>query len=170
MSKALLNNTEHFYRGDSPSLLWEMTVCQSLADPAGSYAKTLERPEPYGAKVARLLGERFGLSAGLSVMEVGGGYGTLMKEFAKALSPSSITMLDISPRFLDMQREALKDLGGISFINADVLQWLAGCEKEFDLLISNENIGDFEAVDGLDAKSLLERIQKGSPFTGEPLD
>jgi len=86
-----LNRTESFYCADDPSLLWEMTVCQCLASGDSAYAKALTRPASYG----RLVGEFLQLEAALpeqpgQIIEVGGGYGSLMAGLLEVVQPRKI--------------------------------------------------------------------------------
>ncbi|HEY5996871.1 MAG TPA: class I SAM-dependent methyltransferase [Candidatus Deferrimicrobiaceae bacterium] len=166
--KPFLNETGHFYTGEAPSLLWEMTVCQSLADPAGPEARALAEPMPFGALLARWLARRIEIGPATSLLEVGGGYGTLMAAFLDVVPAGRVTMVDLSPRFSTLQREALRGRASVEVVTADVFDWLDRTEASFDLALSNENIGDFPAVDGLDAEALRGRARGGPPFGPDP--
>ena len=62
-----LNVTDNFYTGDTPSLLWEMTICQSLADPSNAYGSALVEPRLFVTdpdrreELARLCLDKIGL-------------------------------------------------------------------------------------------------------------
>ncbi|GAB4251175.1 methyltransferase domain-containing protein [Deferrisoma sp.] len=159
-----LNRTEGFYRGEHPSLFWELTVCQSLADPAGPYAAALEERLPYGALVARFLRARLGWEGPGQVVEVGGGYGTLMEAFSREWPPRRVTMVDLSPRFLAEQRRRLGRLPGAAFVEADARAYLAGLARPVDLVIANEIVGDFPTAVGLRRDRVL------AAGAGEPAD
>ena len=79
MTSARLNRTVAFYTAPDASLFWEMTVCQSLADPASPAMQALVEPAPYGTLLARWLVERGVLSSCKKALEVGGGHGSLMQ-------------------------------------------------------------------------------------------
>ena len=68
-----INDTSFFYAGDGPpSLFWELTICQSLADSSSPYQVALQHPCRYGELVAELLIQRLGLREDWAVVEVGG--------------------------------------------------------------------------------------------------
>lgn len=146
MTEYSINSTEDFYRGKNASLFWEATICRSLSDPSSAYSRTLENPRTYGGILADFISRRLsGKSLG-AVLEIGGGEGTLMEEFFPRISPESVTMVDISPRLSEMQQQRLSAFGPIAFTVSDALSWLANTEQCFDLVISNENVGDFQTV------------------------
>lgn len=145
-----LNLTSQFYTGASPSLLWEMTVCQSLGDGSGPCAECLNQPRPYGHLVADFLSRQCNLPENLKhVVEVGGGYGTLMAAFREKLPPAKITQVDLSPKFLQLQKERLGAQDDIEFIECDIFTWLPTLQQPVDLLIANEIIGDLPTFTNL---------------------
>ena len=160
-----LNLTSSYYTGDSPSLLWEMTICQSLGDGRGTYAQSLEKPAPYGRLLAEFLQRETGLSTNCGpVIEIGGGYGTLMRGLLEALKPERVTMLDISPLLLEKQREALAGQPiECEFICEDVFAWLPRTRPLAELLVMNEIIGDFPTITGIERKDL---DQNAAPLPG----
>lgn len=161
MAPAGINDPSSYYAGGGtdPSLFWEMTICQCLAGPESPYLAALERPEPYGALLARALRARLGRVRFGSVLEVGGGYGTLMAAFHAAVPVAETTLVDISPFFSQEQRRALAGRPGVRVVTADALSYLAGFRGEVDLVISNENLGDLPTVTGVrrdDVRRCLE--------------
>ncbi len=149
-----LNRTDGFYRGDAPSLFWELTVCQSLGAADSPYRHALERPAPYGALVARFLADRLGTRSFGTVVEVGGGYGTLMAAFLDAARADRVVQVDLSPRFLDEQRKALAGRPGVRFVEADGAAFFRDLDRTVDLVIANENLGDLPTVVGLRPEQL----------------
>jgi len=157
-----LNLTTAYYTSAAPSLLWEMTICQSLGDGRGTYAQTLEQPAPYG----RLLGEYLKQEAGVDpecgpVIEIGGGYGTLMCGLLEVCHPERVTMLDLSPLLLARQQEALaeaelKKKPEITFFREDLFTWLARERPTAALLILNEMIGDLPTITRIHRQELAE--------------
>lgn len=141
-----INNTDGFYAGDKPSLFWETTICRSLSDPDSAYGRTLEKPRRYGEILAGFLRCRIGGKPPGTVLEIGGGEGTLMEALAPRLAPASVVMVDISGRFSAMQKKRLEFMGNVEFTVSDALAWLDNTERSFDLVISNENVGDFQTV------------------------
>ncbi len=154
-----LNLTHDYYTGEYPSLLWEMTICQSLGDGHGTFAKALEKPAAYGALVAGFLLAETSLSSDCRrVIEIGGGYGTLMAALLTILQPQQIDMIDISPALLQKQQERLSQLP-ISFHCSDLFKWLPTLKQEsVDLLIINEIIGDFPTITGLTKAALANTL------------
>ncbi len=141
-----LNLTSDYYTGAHPSLLWEMTICQSLGDGTGTFAKALERPEAYGTLIAEFLSREASLPLKCGeIIEIGGGYGTLMAALLKVLKPRQITMVDISPTLLQKQQKHLTQYP-ISFHCEDIFSWLPTLKRPVDILILNEIIGDFPTI------------------------
>ncbi len=165
-----LNTTDHYYTGESPSLLWEMTISQSLGDGSGAFAQALEQPAAYGRRLGEFLLHETDLPvSGGEIIEVGGGYGTLMAGLLQVLSPRRITMIDISSLLLERQRETLAPVAAgseIRFIREDVFTWLARERPAADLMILNENLGDFPTLTGID-KQALTACQAPASAPGE---
>ncbi|HDS17107.1 MAG TPA: hypothetical protein ENN66_10990 [Proteobacteria bacterium] len=161
MSSTSLNLTSAYYTGDHPSLLWEMTVCQSLGDGDGAFAKTLQRPQAYGRRLAKFLLDR-GLPANCGeLVEVGGGYGTLMAALLEVIRPQSVTMVDISPRLLAIQQQRLS-LYQAEFYGQDIFTWLENNRQaSSELIILNEVIGDLPTITEI-SKNTLQSLLKRS--------
>ena len=165
---ARINDTTSFYAGDGPpSLFWELTICQSLADPQSPYQVALRDPRRYGEILARFLVRTLGLDPDWSVVEVGGGYGSLMGAFLDVAPLRDLTMVDISPFFTARQRELLGRRGAFRFVTADALTYFPDAERPVDLVISNENIGDFPTVTGIRKDELEAALADGG--AGGPL-
>ncbi|MBA4389788.1 MAG: hypothetical protein C0399_02490 [Syntrophus sp. (in: bacteria)] len=102
------------------------------------------------------------------VVEIGGGYGYLMKGFLdsnKALEPC---MLDISPYLIEKQKETLKDYH-ISYKVEDFLETDPGFLGGFDLAIMNENLGDFPTLINLSRKMLELPPKSHDPYLRQAL-
>ncbi len=153
-----VNDPAAYYRGpEPPSLSWELTICQSLADPAGPYAAALRERLPYGALLARFLASRLPWPPA-TVLELGGGYGTLMAAFLDRVPGCRATLVDVSPHFGALQRRALAGHPGCRFVEGDALAVLAGWREPADLVIVNEVVGDLPTVTGLDPRQLPETV------------
>ncbi len=150
-----LNLTSDYYTSDHPSLLWEMTICQSLGNGDGAFAKTLTYPAAYGALVGNFLIENSSLTPACgNIFEIGGGYGTLMANLLTVLQPQQISMVDISPTLLEKQKERLQKYP-ISFHCSDLFTWLSKSKQPpIDLLLLNEIIGDLPTIIDLTRKNL----------------
>ncbi|MBN1380989.1 MAG: hypothetical protein JXA41_04890 [Deltaproteobacteria bacterium] len=140
-----INTTADYHQQDIKTLGWELTVCNALESPDSPCRKILQYNDSYGHLLYRFM-ERFIPMARIrNIIEVGGGYGYVMRDFLRNKPDSKITMLDISPVLLHKQRDLLKDDVADyilqDFLNADIT-WL----RQYDLAIFNENLGDFPTV------------------------
>ena len=156
-----LNLTSDYYTGEYPSLLWEMTICQSLGDGNGTFAKALQKPLAYGNLVGKFLLESTSLATDCEkIVEIGGGYGTLMAALLTVLQPQQVNMIDISPALLKEQQKHLKQFP-ISFHCQDIFNWLPSLKQQpVDLLILNEIIGDFPTITKLSKKALTRSLRQ----------
>lgn len=161
-----INNTEAYYKAEKPSLFWETTVCRSLSDPGSAYARALNVPRSYGNILADFLLPRLGGDNIGALLEIGGGEGTLMEILAQRLNPSTIRMVDISASFSALQRERLSGRRGVGFVVSDALAWLKNEPGHFDLVVSNENVGDFQTVVFYDSE-VVKRLS-GAGDAGNP--
>lgn len=164
MAPAGVNDPSSYYAlEESPSLAWEMTICQSLSDRGSPYLQALETPRLYGDILASFLRTRWATEPS-SVVEVGGGQGTLMASLLDALPFENVTMVDVSPFFLRRQRQALSGRKGVSFRLEHAFAFLDRLSEPVDLLISNENLGDLRTITG------VERLQVEQALAGSPAD
>lgn len=142
-----------------------MTICQSLGDGTGTFAKALEKPAAYGSLIADYLQQSASMPQECGeIVEVGGGYGTLMAALLEVLKPRQVTMVDISPTLLQKQQERLAQFP-ITFQQKDIFSWLPTLKRPIDLLILNEIIGDFPTITGLSRASLQAHLQKSQTKT-----
>lgn len=163
-----LNLTDNYYKSEYPSLLWEMTICQSLGDGLGSFAKALNKPAAYGELAADFLQQESDLPGQCGrIAEIGGGYGTLMAGLLKKITPSQITMVDISQTLLEKQRETLSS-ATISYTCQDLFSWLPKVTEPIDLLLLNEIIGDFPTITKLSKTDLQPEIADQDLATRNP--
>jgi hypothetical protein len=153
-----INDTTAYHRGERASLGWEQTISECLRDTASPYMEALKAKKTYGDVVADLLEDRSVIADGFRVLEVGGGYGTLARSLLTRFPSISMTMVDISPLFLDRQRQALASFGARArFEEVDVLDYLTACDR-FDLIISNEGMGDFPAIIDIPREVLIDLV------------
>jgi SAM-dependent methyltransferase len=152
------NDTRSYHRGDRASLGWEQTISESLKDGASPYMEALKERRTYGEVVCDLLESRGMIRDGFRVLEVGGGYGSLSRYLLGRFPGIAVTMVDISPVFCGRQREATAEFGDRAVVvMADVFDYLDGTET-FDLIISNENMGDFPSLVDIPKRVLLGRL------------
>jgi hypothetical protein len=154
-----MHSTRDFHRGTLIDLMKEFTLCESLANLESPSMKVLSKPKPYGALIGDFLISRRMLEAGSTIIELGGGYGSLMRGLLDAHGKliRKAFMVDLSPMLLRKQKERLKCFTGkVSFIRADIHE-IMGAIKGVDLLIINEVIGDLDTLTGLDPDDLPEK-------------
>ncbi len=151
--KPYVSSTADYHRHRLDSLGWELTVCAMLEDPAGPCRRMLEDDRPYGMQLSELLSRHLDWGSVNRVLEIGGGYGYVMRDLISAHPHLRATMLDISPFLLERQRETV-GTGRAEFIEMDFLEFDDGRLARFDLAVLNENIGDFPALCDLSAEAL----------------
>lgn len=148
----VFNSTADYHRHMLDSLGWELTMCNCLESPESPCRKFLGISKSYGSLLYDFLQGAAGMPGIEKVLEVGGGYGFLMRDFLERGPLLRAAMLDISPVLLRRQREALAGAaaqGRVDFIEKDFLETSPELPASFDLVIMNENLGDFPTLDGL---------------------
>lgn len=158
-----INSTRGFHREIPVDLLKELTVCESLSERTSPYVRALGLEKPYGEILGDFLAEGGLLSACSVLMEVGGGYGSLMDALLSSHGGliQKVFMADLSPGLLMKQRERLKGHHGkTSFIRADIHELKGSARGRLDLIIINEVIGDLDVATDLDPSSLPEDISR----------
>jgi len=142
-----LNLTADYHRGKLNTLGWEMTVSNALYPQDSPCRSVLKDPSSYGRHLYDYLAGFFPLSEISRILEVGGGYGYLMREFLECNPHLRPLMVDISPALLEKQKEALKDFD-VMFREADFLELDDAQLEGIELAMLNEILGDFPtAVD-----------------------
>ena len=102
---ATLHSTDRFHREDIETLGWELTVSNALDPPESPCRRCLKGGGSYGARLLAWAGRWIPLERVDRVLEVGGGYGYLMRDLLAAHPFPRVTMLDISPFLLNRQKE-----------------------------------------------------------------
>ncbi len=160
-----LSTTEAYHRQDLSSLGWELTVCNSLY-PAGTPARSvLVRDASYGELLYDHLRRFIPLDRITSVLEIGGGYGYLMKDFLARNGRLRPLMLDISPSLLEKQKETLAGRD-VFWLLADALEMDPALLGRHELVILNENLGDFPTVVDIDHRILEDGSELADPVAG----
>jgi hypothetical protein len=150
------NTTRGFHRKILIDLMKEFTICESLASLESPYMKTLSKPKAYGALIGDFLIQRGMLKPGSTIVELGGGYGSLMRGLldAHGYLIRKAFMVDLSMMLLRKQREKLKGYHDrVTFIQADIHELLRAM-RGADLVIMNEVVGDLDTLTDLDPKDL----------------
>ena len=143
-----INNTTQYHVSDRVNLGWELTVCNALFPPESPCRSVLKRKDSYGSLLFDYLDSRASLSGMRAIIEIGGGYGYLMRDFLERNAAFRATMLDISPRLLARQRETLSGYD-VSYIEGDFHEISEDFLRRFEVAIMNETLGDFPSLVGL---------------------
>lgn len=148
-----LSTTDSYHRQDLKALGWELTVCNSLYPSGTPIRRVLLRDASYGELLYDHLDRFIPLGRVGSVLEIGGGYGYLIKDFLSKNDRLRPSMLDISPALLEKQREALAG-HEVSYLLEDALEVEAALLQRYELVILNENLGDFPTAVDIDRRIL----------------
>lgn len=143
------NTTKDYHIDQMNSLGWELTVCNALYPANTPLRKILTRDDSFGNLLFDYLGKYIPIKKIQRIIEIGGGYGYLMKDFLGINNSLKPLMLDISPFLLQKQKETLSG-HNVSFRQEDFLETEPALFAEFDLAIMNENLGDLPAIINLE--------------------
>jgi len=137
-----INSTEDYHINEIESLGWELTVCNMLQDEESAARSILKKDQTFGKHLIDFLKKNIKIKKVKNVLEVGGGYGYIMKDIIDEYPSISATMLDISPFLIEKQKETLKG-NKIKFLIQNIFKTKPDIIEKNDLVIFNENIGDF---------------------------
>lgn len=140
-----INSTAVHYRSGEDSLGWELTVSNALYPADSPCRKCLTKNASYGHLLYDHLALFIPMGKIRNLLEIGGGYGYVMKDFLSLNPFMTATMVDISPRFSAIQRQTLKDHSA-DFVIADFMEVDPSYLSLRDLAILNENLGDFPTL------------------------
>jgi len=142
-----LNLTADYHRGELKTLGWELTVSNALYPPDSPCRTVLKDPSSYGRHLYDYLNAVLPLSNMVRILEIGGGYGYLMRDFLGCNPRLQPLMMDISPVLLKKQQETLKDFD-VTYREGDFLECGDTLLDGVELAVMNEILGDFPtAVD-----------------------
>ena len=152
-----VNDTTKYHIYELESLGWELTVCNAL-EPAGSPCRLiLKQNTSYGHLLYDYLCRFISMNTLHHMIEIGGGYGYLTRDFLDRNNTLQATMLDVSPCLLQKQRYLLKD-HEVNYRQADIMD-VDGRELQlFDLAILNENLGDLPTMVNIHRDVFLSRL------------
>jgi hypothetical protein len=159
-----INDTTLFHRHEMDTLGWELTVCNTLEPEHSPARQVLARQKSFGELLYDFLAEKLPMSGVRTILEVGGGYGYIMRDFLRRRPDMDATMLDLSPYLLDIQKKTLGE-HRVRFIEKDFLAATPDFLSGFDMAVLNENIGDFPTACGVTPGMLAGHGQ--SYHTGE---
>ncbi|NIA19114.1 MAG: methyltransferase domain-containing protein, partial [Xanthomonadaceae bacterium] len=104
-----------------------------------------------------------------NIIEVGGGYGSLMAGLLTVVQPKKLTMVDISHFLLKQQQQTLKD-SPAEFVCQDIFSFLPTLRQPVDLLIANEIIADFPTATQIEQNLLRSRLEMAKSFSPVPVE
>ncbi len=143
-----LNQTEHYHKNDLNHLMWELTVCNSIEPEDSPVRQILAKNRTYGEQLFAYLFHFIPQKKCNKVMEVGGGYGFLMRDLLGISPDIKSTMVDISPAMMSAQCQTL-DGFHIHFLQSDFFNIDQEIIRDQDLVIMNEIVGDFPTACGI---------------------
>jgi hypothetical protein len=157
-----LNSTKSYHTESLKSLGWELTLCNALYPEGTPLRKLLTCNESFGRQLYDFLCKFIPMEIVAQVLEVGGGYGYLMKDFLEKDGSLRACMLDISPVLLEKQRETLTAFF-VEYREEDFLETQTRDLSGFDLAIMNENLGDFPTLINLSVEIFDTQIDDNDP-------
>jgi len=140
-----LNSTADYYKSGEDSLGWELTVSNALHPSDSPCRKVLKKAASYGELLYDHLSLFIPMGSLRNVLEIGGGYGYVMKHFLMRNPSMTATMVDISPRLSGIQRQTLKGHTA-DYVIADFMELDPSYLGRKDMAILNENLGDFPTL------------------------
>lgn len=140
-----INKTDEYHIKALDSLGWELTICNALSPADSPCRRILDEKDSYGNILYGYLSKIISWEEINKVIEIGGGYGYLMKDFLKQNPSLHGTMLDISPFLLEKQKDTLKEFKA-NFLLKDFFSEPETFFREYDLAVLNEIVGDFPTI------------------------
>ncbi|MBA4419039.1 MAG: hypothetical protein C0392_14210 [Syntrophus sp. (in: bacteria)] len=143
-----INSTKEYHLNQLNTLGWELTICNALYPENSPLRKHLRNNDSYGHLLYDYLYRLLPMGGIKKVIEIGGGYGYLMKDFLDRNESLEVSMVDISPYLLQKQKETLRH-HDVSYREEDFLEVDPAVLAGFDLAVLNENLGDFPTLTNL---------------------
>ncbi|MDD1753925.1 MAG: class I SAM-dependent methyltransferase [Methanotrichaceae archaeon] len=150
-----LNKTDGYHKYELDSLKWEITLSVMLEDPGGPCRSVLVKSDSFGNLLYDFIATVIPMDRVRYLIEIGGGYGYLMRDFLKRNKMLSATMVDLSSFLLERQRETLQEFA-VKFVLGDFFEMDDSILSNIDLVILNEVIGDFPTICQVPRNVLLE--------------
>jgi hypothetical protein len=144
-----INDTTDYHLYELATLGWELTICNALHPPNSPCRQMLRRRESYGRLLYDHLRRLIPMADIRHLLEIGGGYGYLTKDFLRKNRFLKATLLDLSPYLLQRQRTTLRRHQA-RFIQADIIYTDVRDLRGYDLAVLNENLGDLPTLIGVE--------------------
>lgn len=151
-----INSTVHYHTKELETLGWELTVCNAMESENSPIRKILKIDDSFGNHLNRYLKKNINMSAVDSVLEIGGGYGFLLRDILQNNREISAVSIDISSKLINKQKDILNGYN-VSFVIQDVLTVPQDYFNQFDLVILNENMGDFPTIVNIPTNKLVNK-------------
>ncbi|HOT43259.1 MAG TPA: SAM-dependent methyltransferase [Spirochaetota bacterium] len=164
-----INDTASYHREGLTTLGWELTVTNALEDASSPCRSILDKKESFGNLLADRLQTLIPPDSIISMLEIGGGYGFLMRDFLRRFRVDRAAMVDLSPVLLNKQRKTLKE-SAVTFIENDFFSIGADFFRDYDLVLMNEIIGDFPTICDIDPAMLVSDESDIDPVLGRVRD
>jgi hypothetical protein len=155
MKKHFLSSTDDYHEHKLDSLGWEITLSVMLENPKSPCRSVLPKGESFGNLLYDFLSTVIPMNIIHRLIEIGGGYGYLTRDFLMRNNTLDATMIDISPFLLSQQRETLRDFP-VQFVRGNFLDMDDSVAFGVDLAILNEVIGDFPTACDIPRNMLSE--------------
>ncbi len=140
--------TKDYHENSVETLGWELTVCNALYPEGSPLRRILKKNATYGRLLSSYLRRFIPTDKVKRVIEIGAGYGFLMKDLLEENRFARVIMLDVSPYLLQKQRELLRH-PCVEFRREDFLETDPAVLEGMDLAVLNENLGDFPVLTGV---------------------
>ncbi|MCX7817206.1 MAG: YkgJ family cysteine cluster protein [Syntrophales bacterium] len=158
-----LNLTQDYHRFELQSLGWELTLCNILDEKSSPCRRILKRNASYGELLYFFLSRVLPEPMPCRFVEIGGGYGYLMRDILELNPDGQAYMVEISPFLLEKQRGILSGKN-VEFLETDVLELDGNVFQGADLVVMNEILGDLPTLVDIPADELLTVEEKNDPL------
>ena len=166
LKKHYLNTTKDYHKTSSTPSAWEITLSVMLEDPRSLCRTVLRKDDTFGNLLFDFLSTVIPMSRIRRLIEVGGGYGYLMRDFLTRNKELSATMIDISPFLFAQQQETLRGFPA-QFLQGDFFEMDESVLSNIDLAILNEVVGDFPTACEVPRDMILESSATEDPLLRE---
>lgn len=151
----ILHSTAEYHREKIHTLGWALTLCNALDPPDSPCRQAVQRPASYGDLLYDALSSYFRPNRRRRIVEIGGGYGAIMRDFLKRQAFERIVMIDISSFLLEEQRKTI-DQATVEYRCEDFLDTPIETLADIEWAIMNENLGDFPTMTHLNPERLSQ--------------
>lgn len=146
-----VNTTEAYHQYELETLGWELTVCNAMEHNKSPVRRFLNSDESFGKHLVRYIEQFIPMSSINSIMEIGGGYGYVLRDILNVYGSIKAVSVDISS-FLLQKQKVTQMSNTVAYINADILSMRDDFIGSFDMVLLNEIMGDLPTVVGIDSK------------------